>query len=222
MKLTKIALSALSVVLPAFIFSACGNTTTVNTNKTNTAVVTNNNSAAVNNTIAPVSNAAVNNTAPLANTASNEKKDIFQLISKDKEISEYLKDSKGGADALAKTMSVKNTDLNADGQPEFIVMLEDEQLCGAHGNCPNWVYQKTGGEYKLLLRTRGESLTVEKASTNKFTDLRSEGSNSAVELGVTIYKFDGSKYQPKVCFNEVSDGKSDKPKIVTLKCQADS
>ena len=153
---------------------------------------------------------------------AQEKKDLFQLISKnDAGVAQSIKDGGLKAANLAKQMSVKKIDLNKDGQPEYIAILEDTYLCGAHGNCPNFVYRKTGGEYQLLLVTNGETLTLEKTSTNKFNDLRSEGSNSAFEMSGTVFKFDGNTYKESVCYTRTYAKKGNKSKTVTIKCSED-
>lgn len=150
---------------------------------------------------------------------AQEKKDLFQLISKnDAMIVDGIKDGGLVADNLAKAMIVKKIDLNKDGQPEYIVIIEDTYLCGAHGNCPNYVYRKTGGEYQLLVVANGETLTLEKTSTNKFRDLRSEGSNSAYESSGTIFKFDGNTYKESECYTITYSEKDKKGKKTGMKC----
>jgi len=155
---------------------------------------------------------------------AQEKKDLFQLISKnDAMIVEGIKDGGLKADNLAKEMSVKKIDLNKDGQPEYIVVIENGYLCGAHGNCTNRVYRKTGSEYQQLLAENGEILTLEKTSTNNFRDLRLEGSNTAFESSGTVYKFDGKTYKAIECYTVTSDGngKKGKMKKTLYKCSED-
>lgn len=151
--------------------------------------------------------------------AAQEKNDLVQLISKNDEmVKSALSDGGVTAANLAKKMSLKKIDLNKDGQPEYIVLLMDTYFCGAHGNCPNWVYRKTGGEYQLLLTASGETLTLEKTSTNKFRDLRSEGSNSAFEGSGTVFKFDGNTYKEGECYTVTSDGKGKREKKTIIEC----
>jgi hypothetical protein len=150
-----------------------------------------------------------------------EKKDIFQLILKnDKQVSEYLNnpDTQIKADEYAQGMTVKKIDLNKDGHPEYIVAIKDGFLCGALANCPNWVYRKTGSEYQLLLRTFGRDLLLEKTSSNKFRDLRSEGGNTAFEGSFVNYKFDDNKYLAKGCYTRTYATKGKKEKINAIKC----
>lgn len=153
---------------------------------------------------------------------AQEKKELSQLILKDKEVQENIKDGLS-PDAVAQAVIVKKIDLNKDSQPEYIVVLKEVvplgSLCGALANCPNWVYRKTGSEYQLLLRTRGRELVLEKTSTNEFTDLRSEGGDTALEGSFVNYKFDGNKYQAKGCYTRTYATKTQKEKITPIKCE---
>lgn len=152
--------------------------------------------------------------------AVKEKAALIQLVLQDKEVQE-ARTGEGGLSvaAITKGIIVKKIDLNKDGQPEYLVTLEEEHLCGAHANCPAWVYRKTGGEYQLLLRTFGQQLLLERTSTNSFRDLRSEGASSAFETDFSIYKFDGNKYQAKACYSRTYSAKGRKPKIAPIKCE---
>jgi hypothetical protein len=150
---------------------------------------------------------------------AQEKKDLFQLVSKnDAMIADTIKDGTLKAANLAKGMSVKKIDLNKDGQPEYIVVIENVYLCGAHGNCTNRVYRKTGSKYQELLAENGEMLTFEKTSTNKFRDLRLEGSNTAFESSGRVFKFDGNTYKASECYTVTSDGTGKKGKKTVFNC----
>jgi hypothetical protein len=152
--------------------------------------------------------------------AVKEKAALTQLVLQDKEVREAL----GGEGALSvdditKGVIVKKVDLNKDGQPEYLVTLEVGYFCGAHANCPDWVYRKTGGEYQLLLRTFGQQLLLQRSSTNSFRDLRSEGASSAFETDFSIYQFDGNKYQAKACYSRTYSAQRRNPKITRIKCE---
>ena len=152
--------------------------------------------------------------------SSQEKTVLFQLISKnDDEIKQALSDGSKAA-SLKSTMSVEKKDLNNDGQPEYFVVIKDGGMCGAHANCPDWVYRKNGAQYQLLLRTFGQELTLEKQATNGFADLRSLGSDSATEGSFTIYKFNGDKYRADSCFTRIYGTGKKKDRIVPQKCDA--
>jgi hypothetical protein len=147
---------------------------------------------------------------------AEEKKALFDLVLKDTEIAAQIKDFEGGADKLAQSIDVKKIDLNKDGIPEYFVVLNDGVLCGALANCPNWVYEKTGGDYRLLFRNIGRNVKLETTSTNKYRDLRSDGGGTAILSYITIYKYDGKMYQENQCFELRSSGK--KTKKVSVNC----
>ena len=152
--------------------------------------------------------------------AVKEKAALTQLVLQDKEVQEAMTGEGGlSVAAITKGVIVKKTDLNKDGQPEYLVTLQEEHLCGAHANCPAWVYRKTGDAYQLLLRTFGQQLLLEKTSTGGFRDLRTEGASSAFETDFSIYKFDGNKYLAKACYSRTYTAKGRKPKIARIKCE---
>lgn len=148
---------------------------------------------------------------------AQEKKDLFQLILKDKSVSESLPDMGISEKELSKFLIVEKKDLNKDGKMEYLATLDNAYMCGAHANCPHWVFRKTGDSYKLLLAAAGQLLTPQKNLSNKFFDLRSDGSSSAVESSYEIYKFDGKEYKATDCFTV--DHSQKKPKTTRVQCQ---
>lgn len=146
-----------------------------------------------------------------------EKRELLRLIVKDdKEVGEMLDDI-GGYEGALKLTHVRKLDLNRDGQPEYLVELEEGHLCGALGNCPDWVYRKTGEGYELLLRTRGRQLLLEKTSAGGYRDLRSEAGDTAWQGDFAIYQYDGKKYRANRCYLRKYTGK--RVKITPTKCQ---
>ena len=157
-------------------------------------------------------------TPAVSNRATvQEKRDIFQLITRqDKEISEFLRDSPADADRLAQSVTVRKIDLNADGQPEYVAVMEDGVICGALANCPHWVYRRAGGGYELLGHTRARTVIMEKSSTHGYRDLRAWGGSTATEDGFDILKYDGGKYRATDCFSRDNSGKV--PKVTRIRC----
>ena len=127
-----------------------------------------------------------------------EKEEIFQLFKKyDNEIK----------DKMLESFTVRKMDLNSDGQPEYVAVLEDETICGTHANCPQAIYDKKGGEYNLLLETRAQVIKLEKNSTKGYLDLRTELGDTASSNFYYIYKFGGEKYQARKCVEVTYDPK---------------
>jgi hypothetical protein len=89
-------------------------------------------------------------------------------------------------------------DLNGDSRPEFFLYIEHSDWCGAGANCSYWVYQKVAGGYKLLLEEK--VLRVKETVTNGYRDLESQQpigfcNVNVQRANVSLYKFDGRKYQ---------------------------
>jgi hypothetical protein len=152
-----------------------------------------------------------------AQATEQEKKDIFQLILKDKTVSEDLENKAFDEKALFDSISIEKKDLNKDGKPEYIGKSDLSISCGAHSNCPEWVFGRTTDGYRLLLATHAQKVTIQKTLSNKFYDIRAEGSDSAVESSYSIYKFDGNVYKATDCFTVNNEGK--KPKTTRIKCE---
>jgi hypothetical protein len=158
---------------------------------------------------------------------AKQKNALIGLIADDSAVKQSMDDPSKAAARLAKAAIFKKIDLNGDGAAEFLVTLGDGgklsdggSLCGTLGNCPMWVYGKSDGE--LLLRTTGRVLSIEKTSTNKYHDIRSEGGDTAFQGSFTIYAFDGTTYKPKECYNRIYGTKGKKDKIVAYKCEESS
>lgn len=89
-------------------------------------------------------------------------------------------------------------DINGDSVPEFFLKIEHSDLCGAGSNCDYWMYQKVVGRYKLILNDK--VLRIRETSSNGYRDLASETPMGfcgvrVQRLAVTLYKYDGEKYQ---------------------------
>ena len=82
---------------------------------------------------------------------------------------------------------IRMIDLNGDGSPE--VVAQGMTGCGATGNCPFWVLQKSKSGYAGLLDGAAQTFTIQGSSTNGFHDivLSTHGSYSSGSL--TIYQY---------------------------------
>ena len=60
-------------------------------------------------------------------------------------------------------------DLNRDSKPEFFLYIDHSDWCGAGGNCSYWIYQETGGGYRLLLEEK--EVRVLRSATKGYKDL---------------------------------------------------
>jgi hypothetical protein len=95
---------------------------------------------------------------------------------------------------------VKFVDLNGDGIPEVIAEPIGD-LCGA-ANCPLYVFQKTGTNYRVILeKGAAQSVTTQKTRTNGYLDLIVGMHGSATEQGLFVYQFRQGRYWRTHCFN---------------------
>lgn len=111
----------------------------------------------------------------------------------------------------------KAVDLNNNGKKEIIVRgIEGSWVCGATGNCGEWVFEKNGNNFRELLNESGETLTIKKSKTNNYNDIFIKYHFGAAESFQTTYKFNGSKYVESSC-NFVSYSSEDKKSVMTCK-----
>jgi hypothetical protein len=146
-------------------------------------------------------------------------------------ITEELKSSKEDFDldtkenlreAVMKTR-VKMIDLNGDGVPE--VVAQAFAGCSATGNCPFWIFRKTGKHYEPLLETNGQTFTIQKHSTRGYKDIVVSVHGSATQSGLTDYRYSDGQYVAAGCYdaewevlegNEVREWKA--PRITSYPC----
>jgi hypothetical protein len=129
---------------------------------------------------------------------------------------------KGGA---ASRFCAESVDLDRDGKLDLLIHQADVEgaFCGAH-NCPVWAYRNTGNGYKMLMEDFGGYISPIEAlrtSTGGYRDIRTMQHSSAVEHEITVFKFNGTKYVPRVCTTEKYVGKrrgKERFTSVTHKC----
>jgi hypothetical protein len=107
----------------------------------------------------------------------------------------------------AAQMRVKAVDLGGNGVGEFVaqgvgVGSEPPRLCSPTGNCDFWVIRLNGDRYSVILhRIATQTFTIQPTLTNEFHDLVLGQHGSATDQGLTLYRFDGSKYRRVACYD---------------------
>ncbi len=118
-----------------------------------------------------------------------------QLLSDDSVASDVARNSGYSTDEVIKQLTVKATDLDGDGRPEFILA---GLICGQ--NCSHWIYRQRG---KLFERIPFEGtfldLKVLATSTKGYRDLLGRMFLNCCEGGLQTYQFDGREYKPTIC-----------------------
>jgi hypothetical protein len=101
-------------------------------------------------------------------------------------------------EAVMKTR-VKMIDLDGDGVPE--VVAQAFAGCSATGNCPFWIFRKTGKHYEPLLETHGQTFTIQKHSTLGYKDIVVSVHGSATQSGLMDYRYSDGQYVAAGCYN---------------------
>ena len=108
-------------------------------------------------------------------------------------------------EALQKTAAetlVKAVDLGENGGREFLARGGGQYFCSPTGNCEAWVFRLHDGMYSLMLhRTATQTFTIQPTKTSGFHDLVLGQHGSATEQGLTLYRFDGSRYRRTACYD---------------------
>lgn len=116
-------------------------------------------------------------------------------------------ESKGAAHFLC----AEPVALSRTGKQGLLIHMADvDDSFGGMYSKPVWVYERTAGGYELLLEDEAgyiAPIAASKNFTNGYRDIRTENHSSATEHEITIYKFDGRRYRPRVCITEAYVGK---------------
>jgi hypothetical protein len=97
---------------------------------------------------------------------------------------------------------VKFVDLNGDGTAEVIAQGSTEEGCSPTGNCPFWIFQKAGQEYKLLLSQNSvEAFNIEKNRSDGFSDIVAKTHGSATDSTVRLWKYHQGTYREAACYD---------------------
>ncbi|HKS83079.1 MAG TPA: hypothetical protein VJR23_16365 [Candidatus Acidoferrales bacterium] len=107
--------------------------------------------------------------------------------------------SEGQLAKAALDTRVKMIDVNGDGTPE--VIAQGMKGCGVVGNCSLWVFRKVGNHYGLILSGYGQTFTIQTESTKGFKDIVVASHSSATDSALTLFRYDGSRYQAAGCYD---------------------
>jgi hypothetical protein len=104
--------------------------------------------------------------------------------------------------AVATQTTIKAVDLSGNGPREYLGQGSFKFFCSPTGNCESWVFRKNGDKYSVILhRIATQTFTIQSTITNGFHDLVLGQHGSATDQGLTLYRFDGSKYQRVACYD---------------------
>lgn len=102
----------------------------------------------------------------------------------------------------------------ADDGSRQVVVEGPRLFCGANSNCSYWVFLHQHGELQLVLAATG-ALTVRNTSSHGFHDVATAWHLSGFEVGVMVYRWDGTKYEQADCYSVKRDRDDpDKPPVI--------
>ena len=136
-----------------------------------------------------------------------------------------LEDAKKGKDGASGLFCAQTVRLKTTDRQLFVYF---PSFCMSQ-NCPVWIYRRTANGYELLLEDVmvGEynagfpsSAVILGTWTNGYRDIRLHQHISAFETGITILKFNGSRYRARVCMFEKCVNGTKGCKYNTHKCDA--
>lgn len=103
-----------------------------------------------------------------------------------------------------KKVIVESIDLNNDSLNEVIIRGNDSEMCGATGNCLSTIYKKDSDKYIAIFEGSGDNEFLSN-KTNGYYDICTSHGMGAFVSGLTIYKFNGQKYEEYSHLWEVRD-----------------
>lgn len=121
--------------------------------------------------------------------------EIVRQMVRDGQLQSSCVDAEGGA---SKVVNIRPVDLNRDGKPEYEIYGEG-CACNGMRRCDQWLYRQAAGGYELLLGPeQSEGFDVKKSRSNGYFDI-AIALPAGDDYFVTLYKYDGSRYQAGVC-----------------------
>ena len=101
-------------------------------------------------------------------------------------------------------------DLNGDGQPEALVYLVGQYVCGS-GGCNLQIYQAVGKEYRLVsdITVAQTPIVVSDEKTSGWNNLLVHVSGGGARARYALLKFNGNKYPGNPTVQAVYKGKLD-------------
>lgn len=123
---------------------------------------------------------------------------LAQIIAEERECLQNTGLSEAEA---ARNVAGSALDINGDRVSDLIAQGVGSCFVGAHSTT-FWVYSKAETRlapgFDLVLTTPADYLEVRRTLTNGYRDIET-GNHTAVEMYITVWKFDGEKYQPREC-----------------------
>jgi hypothetical protein len=121
--------------------------------------------------------------------------DVLRTLQADEENQTCLTQDEAAKDMPASWFSASPIELNSDGLQDLIVTVVNPCLYGANIN-PFWIFRKTRGGHRLVLRLNTLGLDVLDTRRNGYRDIRTSTATSN-EIFTTVFSFQRDKYRAR-------------------------
>jgi len=105
---------------------------------------------------------------------------------------------------MADHFAASPMNINNDGQTDLVVQAQTLCFMGAHSTV-FWIFAKFEPRlyprYDMVFSERADYLGIRKPSSSGYRDIET-ASHTATELYTIVWKFDGQKYQRRLCSTE--------------------
>jgi hypothetical protein len=121
---------------------------------------------------------------------------VQQIIKDNENVRRCIREYEGGQRELLRYLDAKLTDLNNDGQSEYIVHGDDDgkECLRGNRNSSAWIYRRAPRGYELLL-TGSNDFKPLNTQTNGYRDVESSVGAGAFEYFTYTYKYNGRAYR---------------------------
>ena len=126
--------------------------------------------------------------------------EIIEFLKSDESVDRCLQENGG----VPENLTAERLNLTGGPNSEILVRGINTCLCGAN-NCVHWIFQRAAVGYKLILEVYAiQAIEVQKTKSNGFSDLIASMHGSAFDHDLSLYKFNGDKYQRTKCMRSSS------------------
>lgn len=128
---------------------------------------------------------------------------ILASLKTDERVKDCLAENDKSKGKFETWFSAAQVNLNGDAQSDYVVKPENACLFGAN-IVPFWIFRKNGGKYDLMIHAYSLGLDVLPGKTKGYRDVEIFAASATIGFGAK-YKFDGKKYVPKGCYEQLLD-----------------
>jgi hypothetical protein len=141
---------------------------------------------------------------------SGERSQILRVIEK------FASDDKEKVDPeTLMGARVGSIGLAEDGSQQILVQGPYAAFCGASGNCPMWIFTvDRSGQFRLALEMSGNAVILRNTSSHGFRDFATSSHMSAYEQYLSVYRWNGTKYDQVDCYTATVDSDRSSPTVI--------